>query len=301
VPDPSVDDLEIEWPHASPLVRLSRYRCLVESGTAREQRQPWSVIAFPHHGAYVHRSEQGSIVVDPSSILFLNADAPYRTSHPFGYGDRGSALVLRPDVLQDAIAVHDAAVHDRARPFPFAQAPCRSAVYLAQRLLAREAGAGSDELAVTEAALALAGAAIAAAFETRPAVRRRRPDRGGTRSSAERIEAVRHEIARRYDQPLPLAELAAVAGLSVYQLCRLFRARTGLTVHRYRNRLRLRAALERLAEPRVDLTALALDLGFSSHSHFTAAFREEFGMPPSRLRRPPRGTRNSVIAGPAGG
>ena len=30
---------------------------------------------------------------------------------------------------------------------------------------------------------------------------------------------------------------------------------------------------------------LALDLGFSDHSHFTNAFREEFGAPPSAFRR----------------
>ena len=36
---------------------------------------------------------------------------------------------------------------------------------------------------------------------------------------------------------------------------------------------------------RDDLTALALDLGFSSHSHFTAAFRRAFGRPPAEFRR----------------
>jgi AraC-like DNA-binding protein len=32
-----------------------------------------------------------------------------------------------------------------------------------------------------------------------------------------------------------------------------------------------------------DLTALALDLGFSSHSHFSAVFRRTFGLTPSRF------------------
>jgi len=34
-----------------------------------------------------------------------------------------------------------------------------------------------------------------------------------------------------------------------------------------------------------DLTSLALDLGFSSHSHLTDAFRKEFGNPPSAMRK----------------
>jgi AraC-like DNA-binding protein len=50
-------------------------------------------------------------------------------------------------------------------------------------------------------------------------------------------------------------------------------------------RLRVAAALERLAGGAADLTDLALDLGYSSHSHFTASFRSEVGTTPSRARR----------------
>jgi len=42
------------------------------------------------------------------------------------------------------------------------------------------------------------------------------------------------------------------------------------------------AALEHRLEHGADLTEAALDAGFSSHSHFTAAFTAEFGVPPSR-------------------
>lgn len=58
----------------------------------------------------------------------------------------------------------------------------------------------------------------------------------------------------------------------------------GTTIHDYLRRQRLRAALEPLAETSTDLARLALDLGFSSHSHFTGAFRREFGRTPSPAR-----------------
>jgi AraC-like DNA-binding protein len=58
-----------------------------------------------------------------------------------------------------------------------------------------------------------------------------------------------------------------------------------MPIHRYLTRLRLRAALERLAGGVHDLTALALEIGFSSHSHFTDVFRREFGRTPSAVRR----------------
>ena len=50
-------------------------------------------------------------------------------------------------------------------------------------------------------------------------------------------------------------------------------------------RLRLRASLEHLADGADDLTTLALDLGFSSHSHFTAAFRQTYGRTPAEFQR----------------
>jgi AraC-like DNA-binding protein len=52
----------------------------------------------------------------------------------------------------------------------------------------------------------------------------------------------------------------------------------------YRHELRLRLALDRLRDPNVDLTDLSLDLGYSSHSHFTARFRRHFGIVPSQVR-----------------
>jgi AraC family transcriptional regulator len=94
---------------------------------------------------------------------------------------------------------------------------------------------------------------------------------------------VKRAIAAAPESNLPLRALAVVAGSSPYQLCRDFRALTGMTITRYRHALRLRLALDRLPGCN-DLTDLALDLGYSSHSHFTYAFRDHFGVTPSGYR-----------------
>ena len=88
-------------------------------------------------------------------------------------------------------------------------------------------------------------------------------------------------LDRRAAEPLGLADIAQTVGASMFHLCRCFRAGTGLTLHEYRTQLRLRGALEALESGDCDLPHLALDSGFSSHSHFTAAFRRVFG---ERLR-----------------
>jgi AraC-like DNA-binding protein len=56
-----------------------------------------------------------------------------------------------------------------------------------------------------------------------------------------------------------------------------------MPLYRYQSRLRLARALDLLAQYD-DLTALALDLGFSSHSHFSAVFRQTYGRSPSEFR-----------------
>jgi AraC family transcriptional regulator len=71
---------------------------------------------------------------------------------------------------------------------------------------------------------------------------------------------------------------------SPYHLACVFRRESGLSIRQYRQRLRLREGLLRVAEGEQNLSALALALGFSSHSHFTDSFRNAFGVAPSACR-----------------
>jgi len=64
----------------------------------------------------------------------------------------------------------------------------------------------------------------------------------------------------------------------------VFQQVEGLPLYRYQLRLRLARALDLLPQ-HDDLTALSLDLGFSSHSHFSAAFRQAYGRSPSQFRK----------------
>ena len=98
-------------------------------------------------------------------------------------------------------------------------------------------------------------------------------------------DAAKAWIAPRVAQRLTLARIANAIDCSIFHLCRSFRHATGLTLHDYRDEIRLRLALERLEQGERDLTRLALDLGYSSHSHFTAAFHRSFGVPPSIARK----------------
>src|SRR5205814_8374557 len=98
------------------------------------------------------------------------------------------------------------------------------------------------------------------------------------------VYATRVVLAKRLREKVTLDGLARAVFSSPFHLARIFRRETGMSLHTQQNRLRLRRALQDIADGARDLTELALDLGFSSHAHFTHAFTREFGHAPSRIR-----------------
>jgi len=82
-----------------------------------------------------------------------------------------------------------------------------------------------------------------------------------------------------------LAPLARTLGVSPFRLCHAFGEASGRTISRHLDHLRLHAALDLLASQEGRLVDVALAVGYSSHSHFTARFRRALGVTPSEVRR----------------
>ena len=80
-----------------------------------------------------------------------------------------------------------------------------------------------------------------------------------------------------------LTPVAAEVGVSPVYLTQTFAQVEALPLYRYQLRLRLARALDRIADVD-DLAQLGLELGFSSHSHFSAAFQQAYGRSPSEFR-----------------
>ncbi len=289
VRSPSAPDLgvAIDWLYVGDAVRVTRYRCLARTpGVGAEHRQEAHVIAFPYQGVFeVHRGRERA-VAEPGSMVFFNEGEPYRTGHPCGGGDHGSAITVRSDILVEALSRHDPGVVDRpGAPFQFASGASSARTYLLQRLLfLRLTHAGTaDPLGVEENALTLLDEVSAAACRSEDGLLARRPPPNA--DHLQTVDSARRFLASRLAEPVSLRAISGAVGVSPFHLCRIFRAITGATVSRYRHRLRLRAALGRVAQAEADLSAVALDHGYSSHSHFTAAFRREFGLTPTQFRR----------------
>ncbi len=190
-------------------------------------------------------------------------------------------------MLLDVIRALDPSVDDRPdRPFPFVTGPCEPGVFWRHRELARRLEDAArhplDPLEAEVTALQLVADILEAAFARHGLPRRRN---GTDADHADRAEAAKTYLASRLADRVTLDDVARAVHASPFHLARVFRQRTGVPIHRYLTRLRLRAAIERLSSGADDLTALALESGFSSHSHFTDAFRREFGRTPSDVRR----------------
>ena len=99
-----------------------------------------------------------------------------------------------------------------------------------------------------------------------------------------KLSKVMDHLHRRAREPLATRDLARIAGLSVSQFDRTFRASFGASPRQYLLRVRLEAACRPLAETDATIAAIAVESGFHDHAHFTRSFRQVLGTTPSAYR-----------------
>lgn len=103
--------------------------------------------------------------------------------------------------------------------------------------------------------------------------------------SPRQLARVRELMSDRMAEPIPLADLAAAAELSVSQFSRRFKSTTGEPPHRYLIRLRLEHACRLLRATTTPIAEVAADCGFSHQEHLTRVMRSRLGTTPAALRR----------------
>lgn len=276
--------------HESPIVRVSEYACpACRGGPGPEEASTGDTLVLMRRGSFCRHFGRRSVVSDVNEAAFFAGGSTYKVSHPCEGGDRGTVLAVPRRILEEFLREWDpAAWEGPGRPLPFVSGHCGADVYWRHRELIRVLESPGDAepapFWVDTAALQLYADVLGAAFAQAGMVRRARKD-ATEEDHVERVEAGKRYLADHLGERLTLDGLARALHTSPYHFARIFQERTGTPLHRYLTLLRLRTSLERVAEGHGDIAALAMDLGFSSHSHFTDAFRKEFGVSPSDLRR----------------
>lgn len=252
----------------------------IERGTA-------DLLLMPIAGLFVkHDGPKRQIVANPNHALFFGLGKDYRISFPDGIGDESLVFQFSKPALENLLT-ETVGVRDWYSPRLDTHCLLAPATVLHRELLwriLRQGGANPpDPLAVEEISVSMLSASLLAACKDSRSKDRARHSFTLARRRRQ-VEIVKEAISLHPTQEWTLCDLARQAGTSPYHLVRVFREEVGVPVHRYLIRTRLGNALQTMRATDADLTAVALESGFASHSHFTSRFRSLFGMTPSQLR-----------------
>jgi AraC family transcriptional regulator len=232
-------------------------------------------LVFPYRGVYRRHVGRDQTVADANHVLFFNAEEGYQVSHPLVGGDASLDLALAEPILLD---LAPARLLNRSDPPRFRRQHQRidpraqALVALLRHTLQKRT---IEPLEAESLSLTLVCSSLGPRTSTEPR------STWSRRRLADRVKVLlASDFARRWT----LAQIAAEIGGSPVYLTQVFQQVEGVPLYRYHLRLRLARALD-LIPQYDDLSALALNLGFSSHSHFTAAFRQAYGRSPSSFKR----------------
>ncbi|MGW4164303.1 helix-turn-helix transcriptional regulator [Streptomyces sp. NPDC004788] len=201
--------------------------------------------------------------LDPTMAYLGAPGEEERFAHPAG-GDVCTSVSFKPSLLERTPAATTVYVDAR--------------VDLAHRRLVAAAGSGDVEYALTEELLRLVAAAAGEPAGAQGVRARAAADRA-------LAGAAREAILAEAPGAEELVGLARLLEVSPYRLSRVFSRQMGVSLTRYRNRVRVTRAMDAIAEGAPSLAELATRLGFSDQAHLTRTVREHVGHTPTALRR----------------
>ncbi|WP_137933568.1 helix-turn-helix transcriptional regulator [Mesorhizobium comanense] len=260
----------------TPVVRI---RDVVCSGECRhrsnEECTAATHLVFPYRGVFVRHVGRNDAVAEANQLLFFNEAEPYQVSHPVEGGDACLDIVVEEAQLRELAPKEQlraggvlAFRRQRRRIDPRAQALVALLRHSLRRKVAETLEAETLALTLVRRSLGERTSHGAGAS-------------AGLQKLVDRAKLVlSSDLSRRWT----LAGIAAEVGVSAVYLTQVFQQVEAMPLYRYHLRLRLARALDLLGSYD-NLTTLGMDLGFSSHSHFSAAFRQVYGRTPAEFQR----------------
>lgn len=231
-------------------------------------------LVFPYRGVYLRHVGSDQSVADANHVLFFNAGEGYQVSHPVQGGDECLDIVVSEEALRE---LAPASLLNGRESLGLRRQqqridPCVQAMVAVLRHSLQNGAIEPLEAETLSLTLVCRSLGPRTSHELRATHGRRR--------LADRVKVLlAGDLSRRWT----LADIAAqIRGSPVY-LTQVFRVVEGVPLYRYHLRLRLARALD-LIPQYDDLSALANDLGFSSHSHFTAAFKQTYRRSPTAFK-----------------
>jgi AraC-like DNA-binding protein len=256
-------------------VTISDYRCRAHPHPdGPEEVNDSHSVVFVRRGLFRRNDGRSALTADANRVIFFNPGRPYRVSHPIAGGDDCTVFALSAARARELVGAGDPRAAEReVVQFPVDHVLVSThAARLHLEILTR-ARRGDSALQREDAVAELLSATVALPATGAVTARHR-----------EVTEAACLAIAANVVRPPSLSRLADEFGYSPFHLSHVVRRAAGLSLRAYHSRLRARLAAERILEGARDLTELALDLGYSDHSHLSSSFKREWGTTPSAFR-----------------
>jgi len=249
-----------------------------------EVQSPLPQLLFTLRGCFLWHVGSSRQLVDANRCVVIHAGETSQDSHPTDAGDVAALLITPRWELIEEIFAWDGGAAASAGAMRVHTLPATPALQLATHDFvnaARRRRAGprsaADELALEEDMLAVLRR-LAPARRSHPSLQRTRVS-GRVRRMVHTVK----EQLQALDQRVSLTELARTVNVTPAHLTDVFRRVEGIPLANYCRRIRLARALHELPRTQ-NLASLAQDLGFSSHGHFSAAFKSLYGITPSQFR-----------------
>ena len=251
--------------HSSPLA-------LIENSAVSSRRQPTGhergyQVVLPYSGLFAYNVGRRLWLIDPNRVLCISPGWEFFDEHPVeGIGH--AALLLSPaaEIVHEICGFPGPSLNSA---FNLATIPSTSRLRMLTHLMLRWPAELDNPLLRDEWAVH--------ALQELSEPRR-------TQSRASRlIDRAKEALHAHGCERLSLHEIARLVGISPVYLTQEFTRSEGIPLYQYQLRLRMNRALLELPQCE-NITGLALDLGFSSHSHFTSVFHKSFGLTPSQYR-----------------
>ncbi|HEX7362284.1 MAG TPA: helix-turn-helix transcriptional regulator [Bryobacteraceae bacterium] len=104
--------------------------------------------------------------------------------------------------------------------------------------------------------------------------------------SDQRVESIRALLEKQFAEPdISIKDISRSAGICEDHLRRLFKKQTHAPFRQYIRSLRMEEAKHLLLASDDEVKAIAITVGYRSHSHFTRDFRKHMGMSPQQFRQ----------------
>jgi AraC-like DNA-binding protein len=264
----------------SDLAKVGRFECSAGDPCFRvTEATDNDVFVLPRNAVWVRRNTRDYRFVEPGAILIHRAGSAIERRETNEAGDIAYWFAIHPDVFAETLQQYALSSRD-ARDALIAEPQIR---YRLSVLVNNICSSHVDKLTAEEEVLSLFFD-ICQKYAER--ARHQSGARSGTAKRRQRLtDTARAFVDAHLAENIGLEDVARAAGSSLFHLCRTFREQTGLTLHAYRVRQRLGRAMDRIVDgDDCSLTDLALDTGFSSHSHLSRAFRKQLGFSPSSIR-----------------